>query len=261
MYCPNHRLLISWLDNSLKNAVSEHAVTFNMWKRRKYLRNLHESSFILFFSSFSRKLIWKMSHLLSDEILKVFVYILTGDGQYPVQGFIEFATPNWNAIIWKRKNFSSIFFFLHFWNLHHILNILKEKLIVIVNVFPKLQNVRIFVRKLSKEHRLRRGFGSQHVKESQMVGKSPWESFDEVFLSFSVRLIWKMPPLVFGEVLGMFVNKLTPDGKYPVEGCEDLQLQLKCNYLKNKTFFPNFCSISGVYIKFWIFWKQYDCHS
>ena len=59
-----------------------------------------------------------------------------------------------------------------------------------------------------------------------------------------------MPPLVFGEVLGMFVNKLTPDGKYPVEDCEDLQLQLKCNYLKNKTFFPNFCSISGVYIKF-----------
>ena len=106
--------------------------------------------FYLVFSSFSRKLIWKMSPLLSDEILKVFVYILTGDGQYPVQGFIEFATPNWNAIIWKRKNFSSIFFFfLHFWNLHHILNILKEKLIVIVNVFPKLQNVRIFVRKLS----------------------------------------------------------------------------------------------------------------
>ena len=70
--------------------------------------------FYLVFSSFSRKLIWKMSHLLSDEILKVFVYILTGDGQYPVQGFIEFATPNWNAIIWKRKNFSSIFFFFAF---------------------------------------------------------------------------------------------------------------------------------------------------
>ena len=67
--------------------------------------------FYLVFSSFSRKLIWKMSPLLSDEILKVFVYILTGDGQYPFQGFIEFATPNWNAIIWKRKNFSSIFFF------------------------------------------------------------------------------------------------------------------------------------------------------
>ena len=185
------------------------------------------------------------------------------DWRWPIScsGFYRICNSQLKCNYLKKEKLFLDFFFLHFWNLHHILNILKEKLIVIVNVFPKLQNVRIFVRKLSKEHRLRRGFGSQHVKESQMVGKSPWESFDEVFLSFSVRLIWKMPPLVFGEVLGMFVNKLTPDGKYPVEGCEDLQLQLKCNYLKNKTFFPNFCSISGVYIKFWIFWKQYDCHS
>ena len=57
-------------------------------------------------------------------------------------------------------------FLLDLWNLHQILNVLKEKMIVIANVFPKLQNVKIFVRKLSKEHRFRRGFGSQHVKTS-----------------------------------------------------------------------------------------------
>ena len=37
------------LDHSLKSAVSEHALTVNMWKRPKYLQNLHESAFIMFF--------------------------------------------------------------------------------------------------------------------------------------------------------------------------------------------------------------------
>ena len=55
-------------------------------------------------------------------------------------------------------------FLLHFWNLHQILNILKEKMIFIANVVPRLQTVKIFVRKLSKKHRFRTGFGSQHVK-------------------------------------------------------------------------------------------------
>ena len=33
----------------------------------------------------------------------------------------------------------------------------------------------------------------------------------------------KMSPLVLCEVLGVFVNTLTSDCKYPIEGCENLQ--------------------------------------
>ena len=36
-----------------------------------------------------------------------------------------------------------------------------------------------------------------------------------------------MSPLVSGEMLGLFVNTLTPDGKYPVQGCENLQLPIQ----------------------------------
>ena len=57
-------------------------------------------------------------------------------------------------------------FLLRFWILHQILNILNEKMIVIANVFPKIQTVKIFVRKLSQEHRFRTDFGSEHVKAS-----------------------------------------------------------------------------------------------
>ena len=94
-------------------------------------------------------------------------------------------------------------------------------MIVIANVFPKLQTLKIFVRKLSQEHRFRTGFGSQHVKASQLLPKSPRKRFCHALLSFSGKLIWNMSPLVLGETLGVFVKTLTGDGMYPVEGCEN----------------------------------------
>ena len=45
-------------------------------------------------------------------------------------------------------------------NLYQILNILERKMIVIANVFPKLQTVKKLIRTLSKEHRFRTGIGS-----------------------------------------------------------------------------------------------------
>ena len=36
-----------------------------------------------------------------------------------------------------------------------------------------------------------------------------------------------MSPLVLGEILGVFVNTLTGDGKYAVQICENLQLPIE----------------------------------
>ena len=70
----------------------------------------------------------------------------------------------------KRKSFLQILF--HFWNLHQILNILKEKMIVMTNAFPKLQTVKNLVRTLSKRRRFTARFDSQHVKALQTLAKS-----------------------------------------------------------------------------------------
>ena len=67
----------------------------------------------------------------------------------------------------KRKTFCDILF--HFWNLHQILNILKERMIVIANVFPNLGTVKILLRPLSKKDRFRTHLDSQHVKASQIL--------------------------------------------------------------------------------------------
>ena len=50
-----------------------------------------------------------------------------------------------------------------------------------------------------------------------------------------------MYPLVLGEILGMFVNALTADGKYPVEGCENFQIPIEMQLSEKQKTFSDFC--------------------
>ena len=59
-------------------------------------------------------------------------------------------------------------FLFYFWNLHQILNVLKEKMIVIANLFLKLQVVKNF-----KKGRFRTRLDTQHVNASQVLANSP----------------------------------------------------------------------------------------
>ena len=113
-------------------------------------------------------------------------------------------------------------------------------MIVIANVFPKLQIVKNFVRTLSQEHRFRTGFGSQQVKAFQLLAKSPRERFYHVLLSFSGKLIWNMSPLVLGQILWMFVNRNATEGMYPVQGFENLQLPIQMQLSKKQKTFSIF---------------------
>ena len=114
---------------------------------------------------------------------------------------------------------------------------MKKRVIVIANVFPKLGTVKLWLRPLSKKRIFRTRFDRQHVKTSQILAKSPWEHFSHVFPSFSRKLIWKMCPLVLGEVLVLFVNRLTAGGKYPVHDCENLQLPIQMQLARKRKSF------------------------
>ena len=148
------------------------------------------------FPLFSGKLIWKMCPLVSREMLGLSLNTLTYDGKDPIQGRENLQLQFKCNYLENEKTFLNFLF--HFWILHQIFKTLEEKMIIIANVFPKLQNVKIFVRKLSKEQRFRTGFCSQHVKSSQMFAKFPWECFYHIFLTFSTKLIGKMSPLLLG---------------------------------------------------------------
>ena len=40
-------------------------------------------------------------------------------------------------------------------------------------------------------------------------------------------MIWKISPLLKFEILGLFINILTVDEKYPVRDCENLQFPIE----------------------------------
>ena len=119
------------------------------------------------FFSFSGKLIWIISSLVLGEILGVFVNTLTADVKYPAQGCENLQVPIQMQLSEKGKTFLNFLF--DFWILHQILNILKEKMIVIANVFPILQTVKVSVRPLSKKRCVRTRFYIQDVKASKML--------------------------------------------------------------------------------------------
>ena len=71
-----------------------------------------------------------------------------------------------------------------------------------------------------------------------------------------------MSPLVLGEVLGVFVNTLSPDGKYPVQDYENLQLPIQMQLSEkgkgsSQVFLPILESTSN----FKDFEREDDCHS
>ena len=94
----------------------------------------------------------------------------------------------------NRKIFLNFLF--HFWNLHHILNILKKKMIIIANVFPKFHTVKNFDTPLYKKRRFGTRLDSRHVKVSRILAKSPSECFYQFFSSIWRKFIWKIYPLV-----------------------------------------------------------------
>ena len=71
-----------------------------------------------------------------------------------------------------------------------------------------------------------------------------------------------MSPLVLGEILGVFLNTLTDDAKYPVQDCENLQLPIQMQLSeKRKTFSELFVPYLESTSNFNLFQRKDDRHS
>ena len=83
---------------------------------------------------------------------------------------------------------------------------------------------------------------SQHVKGSQTLLKSAPQQFYNILSSLSAQLIWKTSLLVISQILGLFVNTLTPNEEYFLNNRENLpvpiQLQTSKKQKKFLQFFP-----------------------
>ena len=97
------------------------------------------------------------------------------------------------------KLFLNVLF--HFRNQCQVLNIFCKKMIVLANVFPKLQIVKSFVTPLCKKQTFGTRLDSRHVKVSRILAKSQWESLYHVFFinlgevdseNISPRVSWNL---------------------------------------------------------------------
>ena len=129
---------------------------------------------------------------------------------------------------------------VHFWNLHQILNILKKNMLFIATLFRKLLTVRDLVTTLTKKHRSRTPFDSQHIKGSKGRVKSAWKNFYHIFSSLCEKLIWKICPLVISEFLGVCGETLTAKQKYPVWDFENLTSPIQMELSKKRNIFGPF---------------------
>ena len=113
------------------------------------------------------KLILKVSLLVLREILALFSTTFTVDGKYPVQDCENLQLPIKMQLSEKPNAFSQLFvpFLESTSNFTHS----EKRIIVIANVFKKLETVKILVRPLSKKRCFRKRFDSQHVKASKYL--------------------------------------------------------------------------------------------
>ena len=118
-------------------------------------------------------------------------------------------------------------FLFHLWTLHQILNLFKKNMIVIANVFSKLQTVKDLVKPLSRKRRFRASFDCQRVNGCQRHVKFSWKHLYNIFSSLGRKMTCKISPLYKLEILGEFLNTLGADDKYPVRDCENLQFPIE----------------------------------
>ena len=130
-------------------------------------------------------------------------------------------------------------------------------MIVIAHVFPRLQTVKISVRKLSKKHRFRKRFHSQYLKVCK------------IFCQISIRAPLSCVLIILMEV---DLENVSPSVTWNLRGVcwhIDCRWQVSCQVLqefavsnsngtiwKTKNFLSIFCSISGIYNKFQTFSKK-----
>ena len=114
-------------------------------------------------------------------------------------------------------------FLFHFRILHQILNRLKQKIIVIANVFPKLQTLKGLLRNSLKGTVSEQAFAVNMWKHPKCLLDFHQSAFIMFFFIILRELdLENVSPSVMWNLSGV-VNTLTANGKCPVQGCEDLQ--------------------------------------
>ena len=175
---PRLQTVKTWVDHSLKSAVSEHPLAFNMWKGPKHLWILHDGTFIIFFD-----------HPVSKWFAKYLPYwILKSWGCLLIHwllmtsillGIVRICSSLFKDSYFKNEK-PFLNFLFHLGNIRQILNLFEKKMIVIANVFARLQTVKTWV-----DHSLKSVVSEHPWAVNTLKGpKHLWNLHESTFIIF-----------------------------------------------------------------------------
>ena len=128
-------------------------------------------------------------------------------------------------------------------------------------VFPKLRTLKTWLDKCLEKSRFRRHFDKQHGKQGQILVKSTSQHLYHIYWSLSRKLSSKKSRLLTCQTLGLLVNTLAPDGKYPVLNKENLTIPIQMQLSrKTKIFSEFFAAFFKFRVNFEHFEKKDDRH-
>ena len=112
---------------------------------------------------------------------------------------------------------------------------------------------------MSKEVRFRISFDSQHTKHPQTLLESARQHLYQIFLSFWGKWGQKISHLVICEILELFVNTMTADGKYSLGYNDNLEQSIQTQLCKKqKTLSESFASFASfLHLLCFFFWKKW----
>ena len=115
---------------------------------------------------------------------------------------------------------------------------------------------------MPKEYRIREPFDKQHGQSAQALLKSVSYHLYHIHWSLPSQLSWKKSPLLTCQILGLLVNTLAVDEKYPVLNRDNLTIPIQMQLSqKQKTFSQIFPAFLEFRSNFEHFEKKYDPHS
>ena len=148
-----------------------------------------------FFPWIPRKLSWEKTALLWSKILRLFANTFTADDKYSCRNMQNFWQQFQTLLSQKRKTLSG--FFLHFWNVHEIYNILKKRMSVLAWFFPILLFPKQVATETSRRSCLRTPFGNQRVNGFQTPLKVARHHYYHFFPWISGKLSLKKTTLLW----------------------------------------------------------------
>ena len=114
---------------------------------------------------------------------------------------------------------------------------------------------------MSKKSRFRGLLNKPHGKPAKPLSKSAWEHLYHIHWSLPSKLSWKKSLFLTCQILGLLVNTLAADEKYPVLNRDNLTIPIQMQLSqKQKTFSQFFAAFLKSTLNFEHFEKKDDPH-